>query len=362
MAIAEAVRPTSEEHYRGIECIVGKLVKHHGWMAPPADNVKWLTPAEFQPVLVSDSGRTFAQRLSDRTEADQMSTLELPLEPASARQLVELPAPYPLSGDDRRVLRKILHGLPPLRYPISDSEKAAFLNAWFDLKERPQWEPILVTAADIERYGKEQKEIQNRHQQALRDEFARGQLRAVDTGHASVTSLVPGSFIPRESAIAYLNRCGLVPDDDVRVDTGRSDQLPEPGRTPAPAAMPLEVRTQMVEESVAPTRDESEGRIADVKENDVGSNGGSADMAGLPQPTPGSEKRTVGKVARLPRVIELTGLGRSSIYNRMDSRSRYYDPTFPRCFSLSTGDTGAVGWDEEQVTAWVATQVARARG
>jgi predicted DNA-binding transcriptional regulator AlpA len=75
----------------------------------------------------------------------------------------------------------------------------------------------------------------------------------------------------------------------------------------------------------------------------------------------GPEGRKIGKVARLPRVIELTGLGRSSIYNRMDAGSRYYDPTFPLCFSLSTTDNGAVGWDEEQVCAWVGAQAAGAR-
>ncbi|KVS12345.1 hypothetical protein WK29_17675 [Burkholderia vietnamiensis] len=78
------------------------------------------------------------------------------------------------------------------------------------------------------------------------------------------------------------------------------------------------------------------------------------------QPTIGVEKRKVGKVARLPRVIELTGLRRSSIYNRMDSRSPYYDSTFPRCFSLSTSESGAVGWDEEEIKAWVAARASRA--
>ncbi|RDU98118.1 AlpA family phage regulatory protein [Trinickia dinghuensis] len=101
---------------------------------------------------------------------------------------------------------------------------------------------------------------------------------------------------------------------------------------------------------------ESEGHVVGVKENGLNSKGGRVDVAGLPQPTSGIEQWKVGKIARLPRVIELTGLGRSSIYNRMDSRSRYYDPTFPRCFSLSTSENGAVGWDEEQVRAWVIAQ------
>ncbi|RQS04992.1 AlpA family phage regulatory protein [Burkholderia sp. Bp9002] len=126
--------------------------------------------------------------------------------------------------------------------------------------------------------------------------------------------------------------------------------------------MPVAVRAPIVVEPVAPASDEAEGRIVDVKENDLGSKGSRVDVDGLPQPTPDGEKRKVVKVARLPRVIELTGLGRSSIYNRMDSRSRYYDPTFPRCFSLSTSENGAVGWDELQVCAWVAAQAASAAG
>ncbi|WGS51100.1 AlpA family phage regulatory protein [Paraburkholderia sp. D15] len=361
MAIAEAVRPTSEAHYRGIECIVGKLVKHRGWMAPPADNEKWSTPAEYQPVLVPDGGRTLDQLLPPDT--DQMSALEFPVDAASPRQLVELPAPYSLNEDDRRILRKILPGLPPLRHPVSDAEKAAFLDAWFDSNERPLWEPILVTAADIKRYEMEQKEIQKRHQQALRDELARGQLKAVDAGYAPVASLVPDSFIPRESAIAYLNRCGLMPDDgDVGVDIERNDQSPESTYRRPPAIMPVAGQALAVEESVASERDESERLVVAVKESGLGSRSGRADATGLLQPTPSPDRRKIGKVARLPRVIELTGLGRSSIYNRMDSHSRYYDPTFPRCFSLSISDTGAVGWDEEQVCAWVAAQAKRARG
>ncbi|RBB37571.1 AlpA family transcriptional regulator [Burkholderia reimsis] len=66
-------------------------------------------------------------------------------------------------------------------------------------------------------------------------------------------------------------------------------------------------------------------------------------------------KATVGKIARLPRVEELTGLKHSSIHNRMNKRSKYYDPTFPQSFSLGA-DGGAVGWDEEKVMAWVAAR------
>ncbi|ARL38798.1 hypothetical protein BOC49_20800 [Burkholderia pseudomallei] len=70
------------------------------------------------------------------------------------------------------------------------------------------------------------------------------------------------------------------------------------------------------------------------------------------------QPRPRGKVARLKRVCELTGLSRSSVYYRMDPRSRYYDETFPRSFSLSSTANGAIGWNEEEVLAWVAAQAA----
>ncbi|WP_223821066.1 AlpA family phage regulatory protein [Burkholderia contaminans] len=45
----------------------------------------------------------------------------------------------------------------------------------------------------------------------------------------------------------------------------------------------------------------------------------------------------------MPRVIELTGLKRSSIYYRMNPHSRYYDPTFPNAFPSARART--VRWD-----------------
>ncbi|MPV71514.1 AlpA family phage regulatory protein [Burkholderia sp. BE17] len=126
--------------------------------------------------------------------------------------------------------------------------------------------------------------------------------------------------------------------------------------------MPVAVREPEVKQPTTLATRRVKSAVVDLTEDDRDSTGCCANSGRLPQPAQGAEVRKVGKVARLPRVIELTGLGRSSIYNRMDSRSRYYDPTFPRCFSLSTSETGAVGWDEEQVRAWVAAQAANSRG
>ena len=337
---------------------MGKLVKHRGWIALSADDERWFASAEFQPVLVSERGQ-IPDQPQDRADADQIDAFKLPLEPGPSHQLVDLPAPYALSEDDRLVLKGILHRLPPLPYPMSDDDRAAFFDAWLELDDRPLWEPILVTAADIERFRQEQKEIRMRHQQALRDEFARGLIRAVDAGHAPVTSLLAGSFIPRESAVAYLSRCGLIVEDgDAAVDTKHSDQWPGSDSGPATATMP----SQRLGQRSGPAEDGKPGhRVANVRASDADSKHDLAGATGLSPLASSTEKGRCGKVARLPRVIELTGLGRSSIYNRMDSRSRYYDPTFPRCFSLSASESGAVGWDEEQVKAWVTEQARKNR-
>lgn len=55
---------------------------------------------------------------------------------------------------------------------------------------------------------------------------------------------------------------------------------------------------------------------------------------------------------RLPAVKEITGLSRSSIYDRMK------DGTFPTTVKLGGR---AVGWIEDEVSQWAADRVAEAR-
>ncbi|WP_028031120.1 helix-turn-helix transcriptional regulator [Gemmobacter nectariphilus] len=53
------------------------------------------------------------------------------------------------------------------------------------------------------------------------------------------------------------------------------------------------------------------------------------------------------KIARLPRVEELTGLKKTKIYDMMNARE------FPRPIRL-TGK--AVGWFEDDIEAWLASR------
>ena len=66
-------------------------------------------------------------------------------------------------------------------------------------------------------------------------------------------------------------------------------------------------------------------------------------------------------ICRLPQLLALTGLGRSIVYARLDPRSRYFDPSFPRPVPLHgpCQMRGAVGWRLSEVWAWLDAQAAK---
>jgi len=62
------------------------------------------------------------------------------------------------------------------------------------------------------------------------------------------------------------------------------------------------------------------------------------------------------RLLRMQEVRARTGLSTSSLYNRMNSRSRYYDPHFPKQIRLGANagaSGGAVAWDSDEITAWI---------
>jgi prophage regulatory protein len=64
-------------------------------------------------------------------------------------------------------------------------------------------------------------------------------------------------------------------------------------------------------------------------------------------------------IQRLRGVKKKTGLGGSTIYDKLDPNSPRYDPTFPRQIRLGNGR--AVGWLDEEIDAWLALQIERSR-
>lgn len=65
------------------------------------------------------------------------------------------------------------------------------------------------------------------------------------------------------------------------------------------------------------------------------------------------------RIIRLKQVIALTGLSRSTIYERMNPKSRRYDATFPKAIKLSSStlQSGAIGWEERAIERWIENRI-----
>ncbi|WP_196774787.1 helix-turn-helix transcriptional regulator [Burkholderia cepacia] len=347
-AIAQALCPLAKKDLVGIECVIGKRITREVSLAASTDQrERWPLHMGLQRVLLSDDDRTLDEMLREPPEAPDGDD-ELPLNVAPRREVVEVPSIVDLDDDDRVVLEKLLPDLPTLCSPISPQDEEAFLSAYRDISGRPAWVPVFVTAADIKRHERQQDDVRDHHRRALQTEFAEGRVTAVNGHNAPIPVLTTGSFIPRAQALAYLDRCGLAYGDDAAgVKVRRSKQSKQPKRKVASAAMPSP--DESIQSVGAPTQSAA-GLVAGVPDTSK-----QPVCEVLEQPLD-AQPRLRGKVARLKRVCELTGLSRSSIYNRMDSRSPYYDPTFPRSFSLGATANSAVGWNEEEIQAWVTAQ------
>lgn len=68
--------------------------------------------------------------------------------------------------------------------------------------------------------------------------------------------------------------------------------------------------------------------------------------------------RSIKKIIRLKRVLELTGLSRSTIYDRINPKSKRYDASFPKSVRLGSPLTaGAVGWIESEIQYWIEQRI-----
>jgi len=78
---------------------------------------------------------------------------------------------------------------------------------------------------------------------------------------------------------------------------------------------------------------------------------------------PEAIQQSVTRILRLPELRHRTGLGTTAIYERLNERSRYFDPTFPRPIPLGGTDrVRATGWIESEVEGWLRKQMERRIG
>ncbi|MGQ5522664.1 helix-turn-helix transcriptional regulator [Chitinimonas sp. PSY-7] len=67
---------------------------------------------------------------------------------------------------------------------------------------------------------------------------------------------------------------------------------------------------------------------------------------------------SVSIIIRRKEVEARTGLSRSAIYDKLDTKSPSYDATFPTQIRLGTG---SVGWIESEVKAWIESRITASR-
>lgn len=63
----------------------------------------------------------------------------------------------------------------------------------------------------------------------------------------------------------------------------------------------------------------------------------------------------VSRVIRMRELTQLLGLSRSTIYDRLNPKSKRYDPSFPKPIKIGMSHSAAVGWRLDGVMRWIDT-------
>lgn len=61
-------------------------------------------------------------------------------------------------------------------------------------------------------------------------------------------------------------------------------------------------------------------------------------------------------LVRLPELLKMTGLSRSTVYNLMNPKSKYHDPSFPKPAEL-TPFGRSKAWSRLEVEAWMLSRL-----
>ncbi len=63
----------------------------------------------------------------------------------------------------------------------------------------------------------------------------------------------------------------------------------------------------------------------------------------------------MNQIINLKDVIEFTSISRAKIYEMINEKSKYYDPTFPRPIRLSES---RIGWSAWEINQWIEAKLA----
>ena len=216
-AIAEGISPTD---LKGIDCVVGKQIPVSAASVTPSCQENRSPLSESLRSVELIGGANFKdQPTPNQTGGAESSTHSLP-SLGQGEKTEEFSFPYLLSDEDRTLIEKLLPDLPALHFPFTEQSVTRFMNAYSAHPNRPAWKPLLVTAAHVEKLKAEQHKTMVLHQKVILEELVLGRLVAVTADHVRTTTFAPGVFIPRNDAIAYLKRCGIL--QDTKIDNGQT--------------------------------------------------------------------------------------------------------------------------------------------
>ncbi|KGU73316.1 hypothetical protein X986_751 [Burkholderia pseudomallei] len=215
-ALARAVQPVTRSGASGMDCVIGKV---HYCRVPNLSYCTSVTPSSETHHRAEDS-----VAMSEAAECPLPSVTLGPLalsdlppanEDTNAAPTRILRLQSNLSDDEHTHLTKLLRKLPRLSSPVSPENQAEFLTAFRKLagKKSLNWEPCLLTEADIQSQQDKQDSLYRDFQRALSEEFRRGRLAMCNSGRVPVEDMGRGitldHFIPRQSALDYVMRLGF---------------------------------------------------------------------------------------------------------------------------------------------------------
>lgn len=62
---------------------------------------------------------------------------------------------------------------------------------------------------------------------------------------------------------------------------------------------------------------------------------------------------TIDPIIRMTDLTKLIGLAKSTIYDKLNTKSPRHDPSFPRAVKLGAS---AIGWRQSEINQWIATR------
>ncbi|MBO2984123.1 hypothetical protein [Burkholderia pseudomallei] len=215
-ALARAVQPVTQPGALGMDCVIGKVqycrVPNPNYRTSVGPNSETHQRAE-DSVAMSEAAECPLPSITLGPLA--LSDLPLANDDATVAPTRILRLQSDLSDDEHIHLAKLLQKLPRLSYPISPENQAEFLTAFRKLagKKSLNWEPCLLTAADVQSQQDKQDSLNRDFQRALSEEFRRGRLAMCSSDRVPVEDVGRGItlnyFIPRQSALDCVTRLGL---------------------------------------------------------------------------------------------------------------------------------------------------------